>query len=489
MSIKDYIKVFLSSIKIFAAIGVIFMVGVNGFLYSQAYFTVSVTGTSLPSQTGCWLPPSVPVLVSPADNYIANATAAWTLHPVMVWNAATSSCPGATIQYHYQSSHESDFSPLAYNSDWLNSPQIPAPGTPEGIYYWHVQARDQWGHVSEYSPAWKLIVDRTAPAVPLLISPGNNVELNSSTLTQTWQQVSDNMGGNVTYNYESYDDAALSHLRYAANYTNSANGNGQVITKHAEGAPNGDVYWRVRAVDERGNVSEWSQVWHFKIVNTLPNPVPDGSSSPLSSVVLNEILPDPLGLDSASKPNGEWVELYNNSSSPIDVAGWHITDVGDVNSVLITGDKTNTGGTVVAPHGWLVVYFGTGSILNNDGDTVNLYSGAVLPVNLVDSHSYGDTPEGKSIARIPDGFATWYDPIPTPGGPNQLESSATTPAPSSTPDSSPTPIPTDNPVASESASPVPALEPTPVPAPAPSPEPQPTETPIETATVLPTPNE
>src|SRR3989304_6203251 len=124
MRVRDYIKILLSSIKIFAAIGVIFMVGVNGFLYSQAYFTVSVTGTSLPSQTGCWLPPSVPVLVSPADNYIANATAAWTLHPVMVWNASTSSCPGATIQYHYQSSHVPSFSPLAYDSAWLNNPQI-----------------------------------------------------------------------------------------------------------------------------------------------------------------------------------------------------------------------------------------------------------------------------------------------------------------------------------------------------------------------------
>ncbi len=488
MRLRDYIKILLSSIKIFAAIGVIFMVGVNGFLYSQAYFAVSVTGTSLPSQTGCWLPPSVPVLVTPTDNYIANATASWTLHPVMVWNASTSSCPGATIQYHYQSSHVPGFSPLAYDSAWLNNPQIPAHGTPEGIYYWHVQARDQWGHVSEYSPAWKLIVDRTAPPVPLLISPGNNVELNSSTLTQTWQQVSDNMGGNVIYNYESYDDPGLGSLRYAANYTNSANGNGQVITKHAEGAPNGDVYWRVRAVDERGNVSGWSQVWHFKIVNTLPNPTPDGSSSPLSSVVLNEVLPDPLGSDSASKPNGEWVELYNNSSSPVDVSGWNITDA-DANSVLITGDKTNTGGTVVNPHGWLVVYFGTGSILNNNGDAVNLYSGVVLPANLVDSHIYGDTPEGKSIARIPDGSATWYDPIPTPGGPNQLESS--TPTPSLIPDSSPNPIPTDNPVASESASPVPTLEPIPVPAPAPiqSPEPQPTETPVDSATPILTPNE
>src|SRR5258706_5153380 len=188
MNIKDYIKVVLSGMKIFTALGVIFMVGVNGFMYSQAYFTVTnLTATSLPSQTGCWASPTVPVLVSPENNYIANLTSSWTANPVMIWNASTSSCSGATIQYHYQSSHVSNFSTLAYDSGWLNSPQIPAPGTPDGIYYWHVQARDQFGHVSPFSSAWLLTVDNTAPSVPLLISPGNNTELNSSALTQTWQ--------------------------------------------------------------------------------------------------------------------------------------------------------------------------------------------------------------------------------------------------------------------------------------------------------------
>jgi len=38
----------------------------------------------------------------------------------------------------------------------------------------------------------------------------------------------------------------------------------------------------------------------------------------------------------------------------------------------------------------------------------------------IDSHAYGITPEGKSIARIPDGGDIWYDPIPTPGEPNEM---------------------------------------------------------------------
>ncbi|HEX6977601.1 MAG TPA: lamin tail domain-containing protein [Patescibacteria group bacterium] len=479
MRIKDYLKIFFSTVKIFAAIGVIFMVGVNGFLYSQAYFTVGVSGTSEPSQTGCWAPPTVPVLASPANNYVANSTSSWTANPVMIWDVSTSSCLGATIQYHYQSSHVSNFASLAYDSTWLNSPQIPAPGTPDGIYYWHVQARDQWGHVSDFSPAWLLTVDNHAPSVPLLISPGNNTELNSTSLTQTWQEVFDNMGGEVTYNYESYSDPGLTSSRFTANYTNSANGNGQVVTKHAEGAPNGDVYWRVRAVDARGNVSGWSQVWHFKILNTFPNPTLEPiPATPSAGIVLNEILPNPLGGGTAM-PNGEWVELYNNSNSPVDVNHWHITDLNDLHDVEILGTKTNTGGTVVSPHSWLVVYF-TGAILNNTGDTVNLYSGAVLPGNLIDSHSYGLTPAGKSIARIPDGSTTWYDPVPTPGGPNELE--IPTPAPTPTPVLNLNIEPSSEPIIEVSPTPISTLVPTPTPTPLPSPVPSPSSDPLPAPT-------
>jgi hypothetical protein len=308
-------------------------------------------------------------------------------------------------------------------------------GVSDGEYVIKLEARDGSGNkepnlapvpsdpeVLTDSVDWITVkIDRTAPATPLLISPGNNTSLNSSSLTQTWQQVTDNLGGEVYYDYESYNDAGLNSLRWTGTYSNSGNGNGLIITKHAGGAPNGHVYWRVRARDESGNTSFWPEAWHFLINNDLSDPNLDGSSSPISSVVLNEILPDPLGADDVAKPNGEWIELYNKSGSIVSIAGWHLTDADD-NSVLITGAITNTGGTDISGHGFLVIYTGTSSLtLDDDGDTVNLYSGLVDPGNLIDFHIYGSTPEGKSIVRYPDGDDTWYDPIPTPGEPNTLE--------------------------------------------------------------------
>ncbi|HVS79682.1 MAG TPA: lamin tail domain-containing protein, partial [Candidatus Paceibacterota bacterium] len=162
-------------------------------------------------------------------------------------------------------------------------------------------------------------------------------------------------------------------------------------------------------------------------------------------VVLNEILPNPEGDDSQHGLQGEWVELYNNGNTPVDLTGWKITDA-DGHSIPLATTTTWNGRTTIGAKGggleWVVVMM-NGQILNNDGDTVSLYD---ADGNLVDSYTYsasvtdGDsdsnnTPdggngnpggsetagnEGKSYARIPDGTGAWVDPVPTPDMPNEL---------------------------------------------------------------------
>lgn len=171
-------------------------------------------------------------------------------------------------------------------------------------------------------------------------------------------------------------------------------------------------------------------------------------------VVLNEFLPRPSGVaygfdfgnDSSDMPQGEWVELYNNSTEAVDLTGWYIRDAtdGDGNKTNITALNTAPASTTIAGKGWLVVYMNK-AILNNTGDTVRLFNDGDV---LVDSHSYddpdfceieptpgdenstdasgscGSVPPNKSYARIPDGIGEWVDPIPTPGGVNVLEGEA-----------------------------------------------------------------
>jgi len=160
----------------------------------------------------------------------------------------------------------------------------------------------------------------------------------------------------------------------------------------------------------------------FSDQETISNTVTSG----YWSVVLNEFLPNPIGSDSVPMLGGEWIELYNNRAESVDLAGWVIYDSSDSHDIPITASNTNTGGTVIEPRGFLVVYRNgdAGFALNNTGgDAVRLYdksigSGGVL----IDSYSYTiDAQEGKSFARFSDGTGAWVDPIPTPGSPNTLE--------------------------------------------------------------------
>ena len=145
----------------------------------------------------------------------------------------------------------------------------------------------------------------------------------------------------------------------------------------------------------------------------------------LPNIVINEFLPNPIGNDKTLMPNGEWIELYNNTGEDVDVAGWWLYDAVDSHELAITVSNTNTGNTIIPNEGFLVVYRNGDSdfSLNNTvGDTVRLYDGAIGVGNLIDFYTYtGDAPEGKSFARVPDGSNNWVDPIPTPGEPNTLE--------------------------------------------------------------------
>ncbi|OGY45369.1 MAG: hypothetical protein A3A24_02245 [Candidatus Buchananbacteria bacterium RIFCSPLOWO2_01_FULL_46_12] len=146
----------------------------------------------------------------------------------------------------------------------------------------------------------------------------------------------------------------------------------------------------------------------------------------LDDIVINEFLPNPTGSDSASKPNGEWVEIYNNGFWPIDLNHWMLYDENNSNELEIQDSNTNTGDTIISPAGFLVVYRNGDSdfsLNNTGGDQVRLYH---RPINsagiLIDSYTYTvDAPENKSFARIPDGTGEFVDPIPTPGQPNQTE--------------------------------------------------------------------
>lgn len=161
---------------------------------------------------------------------------------------------------------------------------------------------------------------------------------------------------------------------------------------------------------------------------TLPDKIscgPRQSFETTTHIVINEFMPNPVGNDDAAKPGGEWVELFNPTSVPVDVDGWVLYDSDNAHELVISALNTGTGDTIVPSHGFLVVYRnGNGDfILNNtSGDSVRLFDDAIASGgSLIDSHTYAiSAPENKSFARVPDGSANWIDPDPTPGEPNMF---------------------------------------------------------------------
>lgn len=210
-------------------------------------------------------------------------------------------------------------------------------------------------------------------------------------------------------------------------------------------------------VDANASPSVWGKTCTFKWRYTAwQNDFAD-SSSGFSSVkeklseinigkvvVMNEILPNPEGLDTQLGLQGEWVELYNNGDVSIDLTGWKIKDLIG-NTKIISSSNTMNGRTIIGPKGsyleWVVVYMND-DMLNNGGDAVYFTDQSD---NIIDQYTYessvtdsdsdsnstgggdNDNPsgsetagnEGKSYARLPvDGTGDWVDPIPTPGEPN-----------------------------------------------------------------------
>jgi hypothetical protein len=139
----------------------------------------------------------------------------------------------------------------------------------------------------------------------------------------------------------------------------------------------------------------------------------------IPDIVINEFLPNPVGVDNASMTGGEWVELYNQSGMDLDVDGWYLYDADDNHELEITASNTDTGGTLISDGGFLVVYRdGDGDFsLNNDGDTVRLYDNEIGSGGVkVDEYTYGAIGEGHSWARETAGSETWVENTsPNPG--------------------------------------------------------------------------
>ncbi|MBK8900510.1 MAG: lamin tail domain-containing protein [Anaerolineaceae bacterium] len=108
----------------------------------------------------------------------------------------------------------------------------------------------------------------------------------------------------------------------------------------------------------------------------------------------------------------EWVELYNTTTTALDISGHYIDDIASGGGA----PKPIPADTVIGPGSFYVLEFS--SLLNNGGDDVRFIDPSQTTV--LDSTSYGSATAEYSRYRFPDG-GTWSgveSDTPTKGSPN-----------------------------------------------------------------------
>ena len=125
---------------------------------------------------------------------------------------------------------------------------------------------------------------------------------------------------------------------------------------------------------------------------------------------ISEILPDPIGNDDASMPEGEFVEIYNDDEEDINLEDFYLED--DFRH-KVRIDDSHSEDQVIKKKDYLAVYMnGFSGFLNNDEDEIKLFYNNIL----IDKIKYSNTKEGFSWAKLENKFVFAH---PTPGKNNE----------------------------------------------------------------------
>jgi hypothetical protein len=128
-------------------------------------------------------------------------------------------------------------------------------------YYWRVSALNLAGE-SAWSETRTFRTVVVTPAVPVLLTPINNLENAKTPLLLDWS----NVQGATSYSVEVSTDSSFETIVFSSN--------GQAASAYLLTAllPQTTYYWRVRARNLAG-LGDWSEVWSFTTVVQVPDQV------------------------------------------------------------------------------------------------------------------------------------------------------------------------------------------------------------------------
>jgi hypothetical protein len=183
------------------------------------------------------------------------------------WDAVT-----GAVGYDY---HVEGPNGLVYNANVVGTSNSGSFGAGvEGTYSFQVRSVNSLGQKSAWSPFCSITYDHTAPTALTQLTPPNNSVVSTNDFYFTWTGSTDT--NPVTYEFQSsMNPHTTGGVLDTGVWNNIANGNSEQshLTDpkiHSTGAPDGDWYWQVRAIDAAGNKSAWTSVWKATIDSQAP---------------------------------------------------------------------------------------------------------------------------------------------------------------------------------------------------------------------------
>jgi uncharacterized membrane protein len=257
-------------------------------------------------------PPAAPTLLRPADGENINDAS-----PRLEWGAVSDASPPVLYRVVVSDSptfaHENRSSGWISPHDWRVSPALS-----EGLWYWRVQARDNAGNLGGWSAARSFRVDLTPPGAPTLLEPIDGAAISEERPRFRWAAVYDESLP-VVYRLQVDNNPDFSSPEV------DVSGLADNVFSPAVPLPVDNYRWRVRAVDNAGNVGDWSAAWTLRIVEAWVAAAPApaavrGVSVAISPSSASATPGRAISYTVAVRNTGEVEDSY--SLAAVDTLGW-----------------------------------------------------------------------------------------------------------------------------------------------------------------------
>ncbi|MBI5804416.1 T9SS type A sorting domain-containing protein [candidate division TA06 bacterium] len=206
-----------------------------------------VRGQNSASDTSVWSParilridtqaPAAPALALPGNDSLINDNT-----PQFTWGAVT-----GAVQFRLAVSPDSAFGSTIVDEETDTTAYTIQVTLPDSAYYWKVKSGDAAGNWSVWSARRKFTVDTKAPAVPVLLNPGDNSTVTTNLPAFIWNTSAQA----IQYRLQAANNTSFSPLEMDSALADTA-------VRPLWGLNDGTHYWRVRCRDLAGNWSAYS---------------------------------------------------------------------------------------------------------------------------------------------------------------------------------------------------------------------------------------